>query len=279
MFHAFVKAECSTDGLRFVQKTLGPATKRLAVMAKRTMHKFSHKPFSVPLSSSYRVRSIFQKTKALGTPSKPENEISLSIFSIPSTTTWGEERNWRKSRQLSREKLSDTRSRPKTVKIKLPHRQPRNPIRKDIMSFLSQFSRFCNGSMGKITTVNHHIDLEPDPRPAVQHPYRAELKTKDHGGQGINQLLKEGVIRPAESEWTSLVAFAAKNDGKLRFCVYYRTLSAMTVRDTYSFPWVDRGVDSLKDTVFSFTTCCNSRYWQIEISGADYDRTTFIQPS
>lgn len=88
-------------------------------------------------------------------------------------------------------------------------------------------------------------------------------------------MLKEGVIEPAMSEWASPVVFAPKKDEKLRFCVDYRKVNAMTVRDTYPLPRMDECIDSLGGATIFSTVDCNNGYWQTKIPEADRNTTTF----
>lgn len=88
-------------------------------------------------------------------------------------------------------------------------------------------------------------------------------------------MLDAEVIEPAQSEWASPVVLIPKKDGSVRFCVDYRKLNALTVKDTYPLPRMDECLDSLGEaTVFS-TLDCNSGYWQIPIAPDDQDKTTF----
>lgn len=41
-------------------------------------------------------------------------------------------------------------------------------------------------------------------------------------------MLEMKVIEPAETEWDAPIVLAAKKDGSLRFCAYYRKLNAGT---------------------------------------------------
>lgn len=79
---------------------------------------------------------------------------------------------------------------------------------KDITSLIPELASFWDGSLGKITTVKHHIYVQPNSRPAYPHPYQTELKTKDHQDQKNDQMLIQGVIRTPLSKCASPVVLA-----------------------------------------------------------------------
>lgn len=57
--------------------------------------------------------------------------------------------------------------------------------------------------------------------------------------------LQPGVIEPKICKWAALTLLELKNDGKLRFCVDYRKLDIIKVRETYRLPFMDEFIDSL----------------------------------
>ncbi|CDF40036.1 retrotransposon protein [Chondrus crispus] len=61
----------------------------------------------------------------------------------------------------------------------------------------------------------------------------------------------------------------------LRFCVDYRRLNAITVKDSYPLPKMEDCLDSLGDAKCFTTLDCNSGYWQIPVAEADREKTTF----
>ena len=51
------------------------------------------------------------------------------------------------------------------------------------------------------------------------------------------------MIRPSRSPYGSPVLFVKKPDGSLRFCVDYRALNAVTVKDKYPLPQTGKLLD------------------------------------
>lgn len=46
-------------------------------------------------------------------------------------------------------------------------------------------------------------------------------------------MLKENVIELVQTEWASPIVLVPKKDWTLRFCVDYRKVNSVTVRDSY----------------------------------------------
>ncbi|CAF4393726.1 unnamed protein product, partial [Rotaria magnacalcarata] len=76
--------------------------------------------------------------------------------------------------------------------------------------------------------------------------------------------------------WASSVVLAAEKDGSLRFCIDYRTLNAVTIRDAYPIPRIDDTLDALEEAKFISTIHLRSGYWQIQIDPKSQALTPFI---
>ena len=46
-------------------------------------------------------------------------------------------------------------------------------------------------------------------------------------------MLDAGVIRPSNSPWCNAVVLVRKKDGSLRFCIDFRKLNSLTVKDSH----------------------------------------------
>lgn len=132
-----------------------------------------------------------------------------------------------------------------------------------------------SGHLGLINTVTHTIPLEEGAQPQHQRPYRNGPPGRKFIGNEVGRLEGADLIEPSSSPWASPVVLAPKADGSYRFCVDYRRLNAVTIRDTYPLPRMDDCIDSLGEAKIFSTLDANWGYWQIPIAEEDRDKTTF----
>ena len=152
-------------------------------------------------------------------------------------------------------------------------------VRSEIMDMLSEFKDMWSGRLGRIGATKHRIELKSGARLIYQAPYRAGPIAREKEKTEIDRMLRAGVIEPTSAEWASPVVFVHKKDGTMRFCVDYRKLNAVTVRDSYPLPRMDECIDSFGDATVFTTLDCNSGYWQVEIAEEDRDKTKFASHS
>jgi hypothetical protein len=93
---------------------------------------------------------------------------------------------------------------------------------------------------------DHKIPLLPGVKPVNVKPYRYSPTQKDEIERQIKEMLANGIIRPSQSPFSSPVILVKKKDGAWRFCVDYRQLNNITVKDKYPLPIVDELLDELQ---------------------------------
>ena len=141
---------------------------------------------------------------------------------------------------------------------------------------LKQDEELWSGKLGEITATKHSIRIIEGARPSKSAPYRTGPKTRELENEEVRRQVEAGVIEESNSEWAAPVLFAPKKDGKLRFCVDYRTLNAMTVKDSYPLPRMDECVDTLGAANIFTTLDAFWGYWQIKLSEKDKPKTSFV---
>jgi hypothetical protein len=145
--------------------------------------------------------------------------------------------------------------------------------RKQVLEMLNKDERLWNGQVDHIKNVQHHIPTVGPPQ--RQAPYRCGLKTRDAVKDEIEIMSRMEVTEPSASEWAAPIVLIPYPDGSLRFCINYRRLNEVTVKDYYPLPRMDDYLDSLGSFKNSTTFDTNIGYWQLDVSKDDRDKTTF----
>ncbi|KAE8665795.1 hypothetical protein F3Y22_tig00112528pilonHSYRG00009 [Hibiscus syriacus] len=122
---------------------------------------------------------------------------------------------------------------------------------------------------------DHHIHLTSDSKPVNVKPYRYPHYQKTIMTELIQNMLKDGIIRPSHSLYSSPVLLVQKRDRTWRFCVDYRALNAITIKNRFPISTVDELLDELHGaTVFSKIDL-RSGYHQIRVAAEDIQKIAF----
>jgi hypothetical protein len=81
------------------------------------------------------------------------------------------------------------------------------------------------------------------------------LNEREYIQQQVQEMLKNEVIQPSKGPWASRIVLVKKKDGKLRFCVDYRTLNSITKKDVYPLPRLDDSLAIFKKRQVFYYTC------------------------
>ncbi|MCI00560.1 enzymatic polyprotein, partial [Trifolium medium] len=122
---------------------------------------------------------------------------------------------------------------------------------------------------------DHHIHLTPAAPPVNIKPYRYPHYQKEAMTTIILDMLKEGLIQPSNSPYSSHVLLVKKKDGSWRFCVDYRALNAITIKDRFPIPTIDELIDELHGSAFFTKIDLRSGYHQIRLAPEDTPKTGF----
>ena len=115
---------------------------------------------------------------------------------------------------------------------------------------------------GRSRSVQHEIETN-EARPVRCGPRRLAPAGLRREQDCVREMLTGGQIEPSDSPWASPVVLVTKKDGSTRFCVDYRRLNSLTVKDAYPLPRIDDSLCLLGNQQWFSTMDLASGYWQV----------------
>ncbi|GBN65239.1 Retrovirus-related Pol polyprotein from transposon 297 [Araneus ventricosus] len=151
--------------------------------------------------------------------------------------------------------------------------EQRTAVRELLQEFQNLFSTNdsdvgrCNMTQHRINTGNHS--------PVKQYPRRLPLAKKEETERLVKEMVDNGIIEESSGPWASPIVLVKKKDGSTHFCIDYRKLNEITIKDSYPLPRIDDILDALNGSQWFSTLDLKSGYWQVEIQPEDKGKTAF----
>ncbi|KAE9323043.1 hypothetical protein PF008_g17457 [Phytophthora fragariae] len=122
--------------------------------------------------------------------------------------------------------------------------------------------------------VEHHINTG-NTAPIMQRRRRHAVSENLLIDKEVDDMLSNQVIEPGEGAWGFPVVIVRKKAGSVRFCIDYRSLNAVTVKDVYPLPRVDETLEALHGSQRFTSLDLHSGYWQLGVAKEDRAKTAF----
>ncbi|KAI5320982.1 hypothetical protein L3X38_040690 [Prunus dulcis] len=180
-------------------------------------------------------------------------------------------------------------------KIELLHEGMLLKVLKDHRTAIGWTLSYIKGISPLVCT--HQIFLEKDAKPVRQAQRRLNPTMKEVVQKEALKLWAAGVIYPiSDSKWVSPTQVVPKKSGVIvvendngemvptrvtigwRMCIDYRKLNSVTRKDHFPLPFLDQILERVTGHMYYCFLCGYSRYYQIEISLEDQEKTTFTCP-
>ena len=130
--------------------------------------------------------------------------------------------------------------------------------------------------MGHTNATKHKIVLKDlDTPPFKEHFHRIPPPQLDEVREHLKLMLDAGVVRLSNSPWCNAVVLVRKKDGSLRFCIDFRRLNALTVKDSHPLPHICETLESLARAAYYSTFDLNSGFWQVPMDEESKQCTAF----
>ena len=130
--------------------------------------------------------------------------------------------------------------------------------------------------MGHTNMTKHKIILkDPDTPPFKEHFHRIPPPQLDEVREYLKLMLDAGVVRPSNSPWCNAVVLVRKKDRSLHFCIDFRRLNALMVKDSHPLPHICETLESLARAAHYSTFDLNSGFWQVPMDEESKQYTAF----
>ncbi|CAF0996277.1 unnamed protein product [Brachionus calyciflorus] len=145
--------------------------------------------------------------------------------------------DWKKSQLTSEQRLIDWKKSQLTSEQRLK-------LKNLIAKYSDVFSK-GDGDLGYCDKFKFNINTG-DNKPIKQRAYRVPYAKQDQIDKMVDDML-------------------GQKDGSERFCVDFRKLNAVKVKDNYPLPLIDETIDKLRNAKFNSTMDLASGYWQMAL--------------
>ena len=132
--------------------------------------------------------------------------------------------------------------------------------------------------LGKTDLIEHRIELLPGTQPVRCKPRPVSEEKRRIIAEKVDKMRKWGVCEQANSPWGAAVVLSLKPDLDWRFCLDFRGLNAVTVRDVYPMPNMEQVLSSLHGAKYMSSLDMEQGFWQVPIPAEHRERTAFVTP-
>ena len=124
--------------------------------------------------------------------------------------------------------------------------------------------------------LNHSIDIEPKSRPPAERVRPTSTMKLASQRAWIQDMIKRGCIRRSKSPYGANLTSASKPDGSLRWCIDYRRLNAITIKDKTPLPLISESLALLGRAKLFTRLDLRNAFNQVLMDPKSIDKTAFV---
>lgn len=122
---------------------------------------------------------------------------------------------------------------------------------------------------------DHVIPIMEGCKPVHSNPYKCPYLQQVEIEKMVRAMLDNGIICHNQSPYASPVLLVKKRDNTWRFCVDYRALNAITIKNHFPIPLIEELMDELFGCKLFSKLDLRSGYHQIRVHENDIHKTAF----
>ena len=127
---------------------------------------------------------------------------------------------------------------------------------------------------GRTSLMKQQTEIE-NVKPFKEPPMRVSYYLQEDNDKAIEEMLAKNVIESSASLWGAGGVLVKKRDGSTCFCVDYRKLIRVTVKDAYPLLRLDNFLNQMSGAKWLSTLDHCSIYCQVEVEPKDLPKTAF----
>ena len=126
----------------------------------------------------------------------------------------------------------------------------RTKVPKKFYDFLDVFDRKAAEVLSLNRTYDHKIEIDSDEPLSKSQLYLMLQFKLQKMKEYLKKNLQKGFIILSNASYASLILFAQKSNGDLRFCVDYQKLNSLTKKDQYLLPLINETLAQMTECKF-----------------------------
>lgn len=132
--------------------------------------------------------------------------------------------------------------------------------------------------LGRTSIVQHVVETLPGTNLIRSKPYNIPIGVRAEIKQQLDQMQEENLISPSAGNWTLPVVLVRKKDGNWRFCVDYRKLNSVTVKQSMATSSINNALEIMHDKKYFSSIDLCSGFFQVSLHPGSRKKSGFITP-
>ena len=135
-----------------------------------------------------------------------------------------------------------------------------------------------DGKLPATSFIEHDIKIMENATPIKQRYYPVSDKLQSAMVDELNKLINLDAVEKSHSSWNNPVVMSKKSNDTYRLCIDFRTVNAVTVKDSYPVPYMETILSKLRRARYISTIDLSNAYHQVKLTPRSRPITAFTVP-